>query len=191
MPRSAPTKKDPEHPPEEKAAVGRCLAAARGEASFSLQTAADELTRRGHPLKKARIGAWETGQNLIDAIWLRRLARLYNTTTDALVGTASHLTVWPFTIELQQKVLLLRDEELVRAENVLRGFVGLTPISLSDFANSRQLSSSQHSNVPYAVTPEDGAGLPSHIGIEPPASKNHGGSEKIRRPARKAGRGST
>lgn len=74
------------HAEEDRKALGRRLAAARKIAGFpSLQSVADRLTELGYPIGKAAVGHWETGTNLPDAIWLRRLAKLYNTTLDALV----------------------------------------------------------------------------------------------------------
>ena len=94
---------------------------------------------------------------------------------------------WRFTEELQQKVLRLQDEELRRAENILRGFVDLPHLISSDFANSRQHSSSQHGNVPYAVATEDGAGVLDEA--EVPAPKTNGRSERVQGPARRKGGG--
>ena len=72
-------------PDDEKKALGRRLASARTLAGYTLEGAAKALTERGHKISKAGIGHWETGHNLPDALWLRRLAKLYCSTLDALV----------------------------------------------------------------------------------------------------------
>jgi transcriptional regulator with XRE-family HTH domain len=73
------------HPEEERKALGRRLKSARTLADLTLESAAHRLTALGHPISKQTIGAWETGRNLPDALWLKRLAKLYGTTLDALV----------------------------------------------------------------------------------------------------------
>lgn len=73
--------KPPTHPDDEKKALGTGLALARIEAGFTQPAAAKELG-----IVKQTISSWENGRNLPDALWLRRLARLYETTTDSLVG---------------------------------------------------------------------------------------------------------
>lgn len=73
------------HPEEDRKALGKRLAAARNLAGYdSIESAAKELTKLGYPISKAGLGAWEAGRNVPDAIWLRRLAKLYSTTIDAL-----------------------------------------------------------------------------------------------------------
>jgi hypothetical protein len=52
--------------------------AAKAQAASAKQ----EIRRDG---TRAAIGAWETGRNVPDALWLRRLAKLYGSTLDALV----------------------------------------------------------------------------------------------------------
>lgn len=73
------------HAEEERKALGSRLASARKLAGFTIQQAADELTARGYPIKKQAVGAWEVGRNVPDALWMRRLAKLYATTVDALL----------------------------------------------------------------------------------------------------------
>lgn len=72
-------------PEDERKALGRRLAAARVLAEFTLDGVAKALNEKGYAITRAAIGAWETGRNLPDALWLRRLAKLYGTTLDALV----------------------------------------------------------------------------------------------------------
>jgi transcriptional regulator with XRE-family HTH domain len=72
-------------PEDERRGLGKRIAAARTLAGFTLDTAAQALLERGYPITRAAIGHWETGKNLPDALWLRRLAKLYGSTLDALV----------------------------------------------------------------------------------------------------------
>lgn len=72
-------------PEDERRGLGRRLAAARVLAGLTLDAAAKALNDRGYTITRAAIGAWETGRNLPDALWLRRIAKLYGTTLDALV----------------------------------------------------------------------------------------------------------
>jgi transcriptional regulator with XRE-family HTH domain len=72
------------HSQEDREALGKRLAAARNLNGLTIEGAAKELTKRGYPVSKAGVGAWEKGRNVPDAIWLRRLAKLYGTTLDAL-----------------------------------------------------------------------------------------------------------
>lgn len=74
------------HSVEERAALGRRLTSARKIAGFpTIISAAKALTERGFPISKPAVHAWEAGRNVPDAIWLTRLASLYETTLDALV----------------------------------------------------------------------------------------------------------
>lgn len=73
------------HSEEDRKALGKRLGAARTLKSFTIDAAAKKLTELGYPITKQALGHWETGRNVPDAIWLRRLAKLYGTTLDALV----------------------------------------------------------------------------------------------------------
>jgi transcriptional regulator with XRE-family HTH domain len=73
------------HEEDERKALGARLASARKLASLTMEEAAQVLTHKGYPITKQGVGHWESGRNVPDAIWLRRLAKLYNTTLDALV----------------------------------------------------------------------------------------------------------
>lgn len=77
-------KKTTAHTHEEKRALGQRLAAARKAAMFTQEGAARELG-----VIKQTISSWERGLNLPDALWLRRLARLYEASLDAIVGLAT------------------------------------------------------------------------------------------------------
>lgn len=73
------------HSAEDKTALGQRLASARKLAGYTIESAAKALTAAGYPITKGGVGAWEKGRNLPDALWLRRLAKLYGTTLDSLV----------------------------------------------------------------------------------------------------------
>lgn len=73
------------HPEDEREALGQRLASARKLAGFTIDGAAAALRERGFPITKAAVGAWETGRNVPDAIWLKRLAKLYQQSIDALI----------------------------------------------------------------------------------------------------------
>ena len=73
------------HEDEDRKALGKRLAAARTLAGLTIAGAADALRKKGYPITKQGLGHWETGRNVPDAIWLRRLAKLYGSTLDALV----------------------------------------------------------------------------------------------------------
>ena len=73
------------HPEDDRKGLGKRLAAARNLAGLTIDGAAKKLTADGYPISKQGVGAWEAGRNVPDAIWLRRLAKMYNTTLDALV----------------------------------------------------------------------------------------------------------
>lgn len=66
---------------EERAEIGAGLKRARELAGLNQPEAATALG-----LKKQTISSWEKGRNLPDPITLRRLARLYRTTVDGLLG---------------------------------------------------------------------------------------------------------
>jgi transcriptional regulator with XRE-family HTH domain len=68
------------HSQDEKAAIGERLASARKLKGITQLEAAAKLE-----ITKAALSAWETGRNLPDALMLRRLAKTYETSSDALL----------------------------------------------------------------------------------------------------------
>jgi transcriptional regulator with XRE-family HTH domain len=74
---------------DERKALGQRMAAARKLAGFTLEGAAKALTESGRPITKQAVGHWESGRNLPDALWLRRLAKLYDTSVDAMLWAES------------------------------------------------------------------------------------------------------
>jgi hypothetical protein len=175
------------HPEDERKALGRELAHAREGVKLSLSAAATELTRRGFPIQKQAIGAWEVGRNVPDALWLRRIARLYRTSIDVLAGNSDE-EVWPFTDELQKKVIHLSDEELSKAENVLRAHLGLPQLPLSVFHQPAQMSTTLDTAAEQDTSQEVGVGWPEQDNLAAPSS-NGSRSEDRRRPRQKSGRG--
>jgi transcriptional regulator with XRE-family HTH domain len=79
----------PPQPLDERQRFGLRLAEARSVAGFTLDSAATQLSERGFQISRAALGHWETGKNLPDALWLRRIAKLYGSTVDALVSDES------------------------------------------------------------------------------------------------------
>lgn len=73
------------HEPDQKEALGSRLAAARKLAGLTLDGVAEKLTAAGYKTGKAAVGAWEKGRNVPDSLVLRKLAKIYGTTTDALL----------------------------------------------------------------------------------------------------------
>lgn len=68
----------------EREELGAHLQKVRGAAGYTLRSAAEALTKRGHAIKFGAIGAWEDGRNVPNALWIGRLARLYGVPVDAL-----------------------------------------------------------------------------------------------------------
>lgn len=95
---------------------------------------------------------------------------------------------WPFSIDLQQKVLLLSDEELRKAENVLRAHLGLEQISASDFTNTSQLPYGSSAIAAYPRVMEEGAELLDQADV--PAPRKHG-RKTVRGPSHQKGGGGT
>lgn len=100
---------------------------------------------------------------------------------------ADHSVELPLSPELQQKVLRLHGEELLKAENVLRAHLGLTSLAALENSTIREVIHGKSSQDAYAGATEEGVGLPDNISV--PTSSTHGGSQKVRRPARQKGRG--
>lgn len=96
---------------------------------------------------------------------------------------------WRFSDELQRAVIHLSDDEVAKAENVLRAHLGLPQHSVTEFANASPSQSAASATRQYAETTEVGAGALEEAEI--PASKRHARRRKTdREPARqKGGRG--
>lgn len=108
-------KKGPSHPIEEKKALGASIAAARRAAGYSQDAAASALG-----VVKQTVSAWESGTNVVDAIWLRKLARLYQSSADKLAGADSaEGAIWPLSLELQDEVLRLDPEDMHHLERAM------------------------------------------------------------------------
>lgn len=70
----------------EKLELGKRLAEARDLAGLTQPTVAVLLTNAGHQSTKQAVSAWEKGRNVPDSLVLKQLARLYDTSADALLG---------------------------------------------------------------------------------------------------------
>lgn len=120
---------------------------------------------------------------------LEKIAEFFDTTVDQLLQfDGVDDTYWPFSTDLQQKVLLLSDEELRKAENVLRAHLGLEQISASDFTNTSQLPYGTSAIATYPRAMEEGAELLDQADV--PAPKKHG-RKTVRGPSHQKGGGGT
>lgn len=68
------------HDPNEKTALGARLAACRAMKGWKQDFAASQLG-----VTKAALSAWETGRNMPDALFLRKLSKLYDVSVDAIL----------------------------------------------------------------------------------------------------------
>lgn len=102
------------HSEEDRKALGKRLSAARTLKSLTIDAAAKKLTALGYPITKQALGHWETGRNVPDALWLRRLAKLYETTLDALVWDDS-LTIEATQLGAQFDGLTERQKSTLKA----------------------------------------------------------------------------
>lgn len=149
MPKSS-AEKPPAHTPEDKIALGAQLAQARKKAGFSLDAVATAFQKAGNPISKAAIGHWETGQNLPDALWLRRLARLYKTSTDRLLFGGVEVEtdeLAPDIAEVATAVSKLPDEQRAMFIAAMRNLLGMNdtakPKGLSDVPTSDHINARQ------------------------------------------------
>jgi transcriptional regulator with XRE-family HTH domain len=70
---------------EDRKALGDRLKSARTLVGITQEGVAKALTDGGYPTGKAAVSEWEKGRNIPDALVLRRLAKLYETSADALL----------------------------------------------------------------------------------------------------------
>ena len=92
---------------DEKRELGIRLANARSVAGMSQPDVAKRLADAGFgQYKKAAVSAWEKGRNIPDALVLSFLANLYDTTPNALLGTAEEQDGSDYVGKLSE---LLRD----------------------------------------------------------------------------------
>lgn len=124
------------HEQHDKDALGRCLAEARKQAGFTLESAAAALTRLGHPISKGGVGAWEKGRNLPDALWLRHLAKLYEVPMGVLVGgDQADAGRWPFATIDRARFDALEPEQRLEIQGVVRRMLlDFESVSSTDFA---------------------------------------------------------
>lgn len=96
---------------------------------------------------------------------------------------------WRFSDEVQQAVLLLSDEDLQWAENLLRAHLKLPHQSVTEVANTSLPTSSMGEAPRYPQNTEEGAEH-SDVGELPPQAPRRHARSTDRRPAReKGGRG--
>jgi hypothetical protein len=101
------------HDNQEKQALGKRLASARKLAGYTLDSAAVALRAKGYAIVKGTLGAWEVGRNVPDAIWMGRLAKLYNSTVDALLWDDA-LTMEAVRMAVQYDALSDRERRRLR-----------------------------------------------------------------------------
>lgn len=115
-----------------EAAQNQALAAAMKKlmAGRSIQTLRAQMAERGlkigggtlHRAVKGEVG------NRLES--LEKIAQFFDTTVDQLLQfDGIDETYWPFSAELQQRVIALSDEELYFAENSLRAHLRMQPLS--------------------------------------------------------------
>lgn len=165
------------------AANVRRLMAGRSIATVREQMAQKGLAIGTGTLHRAYLG--NVGNRLES---LEKIADFFETTVDHLlqfdgVGDA----YWPFSDELQQEVLLLRDEELVKAENVLRAHLGLSQRNTSDLTNRKEIATDEREGISYPAGTEEGAGPLDEAEISEAPKRN--ARQTNRGPARQKGSG--
>lgn len=135
-------------PEEERRALGKRLASARTLAGFTIDAVAKTLTERGHPITKQAVGHWETGKNVPDALWLKRLAKLYNTTLDALV--------WDEAISMEAVQVAVQYDALTQAQKKAFAYVWLAFVQggKSDAEVERDMPATRPENRPAVHEPQ-------------------------------------
>jgi hypothetical protein len=120
---------------------------------------------------------------------LEKIAQFFEVTVDQLLQMDGvDETYWPFTDELQKKVIRLSDEELSKAENVLRAHLGLPQLPLLAFHQTAQMSTTLDTPAEQDSSQEAGAGWAEHHNLAAPSSDGNR-SEDRGRPRQKGGRG--
>lgn len=113
---------------------------------------------------------------------LTKIAEFFETTVDQLLQFEGvDETYWPFSDELQQKVLSLKDEQVFRLENVMRAHLGLIPQSASSLPGG----SAEGQQSDYSGRLEVGTGALNNAEI--PAPQRNAPRTQDRRPKRRQG----
>ena len=85
---------------EDRKAFGGRLKAARTAVGLTLDAVARRLSDDGYPTVKQTVSAWEGGRNLPDPLILKRLAKLYQQSSDALLwDTAPSIEAMQFAAQ--------------------------------------------------------------------------------------------
>lgn len=163
----------------------RRLMAGRSIGVLRQQMAEKGLAIGTQTIHRATLGE---GGNRLES--LAKIAEFFDTTVDQLLQYEGvDEAYWPFSEELQKKVLSLSDEELRRAENILRAQLDIPQQTLPAVTQTSQKAYGEGPADPYAGGREVDVGLPRTI--EVPAPNKHGSSSKDQRPShQKSGRGS-
>lgn len=112
------------HEDDEKKALGERLARARKAAGYTQPGVAEYLTERGHQISKQGVSHWEQGRNVPDALVLRLLARLYETTADSMLFDQP-ISVKALRIASRFDALPAEDRD--RLEKIFTAIAGIPP----------------------------------------------------------------
>jgi hypothetical protein len=159
-------------------------------AGRSIATIRDQMAQKGLAIGTGTLHRAYLGQvgNRLES--LEKIAEFFETTVDQLLqfdGVDS--AYWPFSEELQQKVLLLSDEGLYQLETVMRAHLGMAQKPVTPITSYRQMDTDKRPTVEHHARTEEGAPLPQDIDLLAP--KHDGRSKKIQRPPQHKGRRGT
>jgi hypothetical protein len=118
---------------------------------------------------------------------LEKIAEFFETTVDQLLQfDGVDETYWPFSEELQQKVLLLNDEEVDHLESVMRAHLRMDETGAGERSAKFDLIHGQHSGTTYPAATEEGARALDDAEVPAPSKHER---ERNRGPARTKGGG--
>jgi transcriptional regulator with XRE-family HTH domain len=116
------TKKAP--PSFERIAFGAALAAARNAKGLSQAAVGEKFDKTD----KA-VSAWEKGHGLPDALQLKALAKLYESSPNRLLNFIGGS--WSMSDDLRLAIEALSPEALTKVENVMRAHLGMPALAQS------------------------------------------------------------
>lgn len=99
---------------EDRQALGSRLKAARNAVGLTLASTATALSEQGIPAIKQTVGSWEKGVNVPDALVLKKLAKLYQQSADALLWENS-LSIEAMQFAAQYDALTETQKRTLRA----------------------------------------------------------------------------
>lgn len=166
-----PRAQGPKHTKEERAALAQSLTKAREPTGYTQESAAIALGFSG----KQAVNSWEKARNLPDAIWLRKLARLYRTTTDSLVGHAPlGAEAMTFAAQFDQ----LKDHQQAAIKALLSDFRNTPKVRLVADSQQGRLPNNDKTQAAGYLGPEEQAGgrvlADAVTPQEPKKARSHG-----------------